>query len=393
MDSQNSASYIENDNVLSLEMDILTPELLQLVDASDSLVNSLIYTGEKASNAKKFRVQTFNKAGLAQVRVTATFMEGEVARTLEKVLNVTVLSGPVSAMSIIYVASSYALAGQDGAGLFTDSYTIHAVDRYNNPVNTGQSIYVGAINGIKNYSTNEEGSISTVLATGTMFDLNRDLNSSVQVGDSLVVLSGQHSYDPSYMGGWNIEQYSDSTDSLILAENYSGASTDKLNYAIGGSMRPIGCGLNTVSLIDIDAENGEYTISEDGTATVRLQYDPLMVGRDVFLFANSAVDGSRVGVSTKHTLTGTGVYGEATCDGKVSPCTISFSVGLNDSGYYVLNNNIPHIGVSSGECNVTVLERNTGCSGMVKVFVEVPGETDNCTVSASGVSQEYTSSF
>lgn len=379
-DSQETTTFIESDDVSSLQITSLNPDLLKLVDSSDQQVESVTFTGAEALATKSFRVQTFDKAGLAQLQVTAAIIEGNVSRTLKETLNVTVLSGPISAMSIVLVGTGY----NSDSGLYEASYTIHAVDKYNNPVNTGQNVYVGAVNGAKEYGY-QIGSLASGTGGGVFTVAGASSEAINAAEDTLVVLASSASsaaYHPSIMGGWEIKSVAGNT--LTLLEEYAGSTVGSLTYAVGNNRRVTAH--DGISTVDLDVANGVYSVNEEGLASILLTYDPLLAGKTIFLYANTVVEGKRVGTALKSIATGTGYEGSGTC-ANANGCPLNIQLTLKDSNEWFRNGVVywtDSAYITDGECTVTPVDITTDDNGLISVDVNLTGADTSCTVTIDG---------
>lgn len=329
--------------------------------------------------SKTISIWSGKYSGIDFVDINATIFNGEENVTISQQLKVVVLSGPISALSINYLSTTY----DSDTGLFVNKYAVHAVDRYSNPANKGSKIYFGAINGVKVYA-DENGSIGIDNGKSEFNVTNINLdNKGVEELDTLIVLAGDNRLDENYLGGWLIDDIVDS-DTISFKETYSGDSTNNLTFAIGNEKRYDRCD-ESVRVIDFDSTDGTYEIDDKGIAYITAKYDPFLVGHTVFFYAN-AVDNQRVGTSLKTILFGTGIDypGEISCsaeEDKNTTCEVIFA-GFTSNGIAVKG--APLRGTfalydDKGSCRLIDESNVTACDGSYVVSIDIEKNT-TCTV-------------
>ncbi len=254
-----------------------------------------------------------------------------------------------SSMAIVPIDTKYE------NGLFIDKFVIHVADSYGNKAKDGTSVSTGVINNPKLYSNalkegtivnenilydiihdhntayfkDDKGTLDRTIATFTLpqnsIDTTKDTISPL---DTLIVLANKNQHKPYNLGGWDIASIdSDHQLSLISVDN--GEKIDGVNYVIGDEYRYDACN-NT--LMNAAASSFETTEVKDGLAFAELRYVPAMVGKTVFIYANSEVDGKHIGISRKVTLKGLGLSHQTlSCNYKnTGPhCSMRFKLLLN----------------------------------------------------------------
>ena len=379
----NNLSFISDDNVLSVTLTSDSPEIAKIsVDGSDT--SSYNYSHKAQKNIK---LQSYSKSGIATIKATALIFDGKKNVTITKDFTFTVASGPISSISLVYSDTVY------GSGLFSNNYTVHAVDKYGNPANKGEQIYAGVVNGLRVSSgdgvTPLYGQTGTI-HSGTPAKFSVD-NSALQFGnvqanrDRVVVLANENNHDAKYLGGWLIQSI-DSLINLTLDDPYSDTNTANLTFAIGSEDRVDTCG-DSLALADLDSKDGSYTIGDNGTTQLTLKYDPYLTGKDIFMYVNSYTTNGRVGTSLKEKLGGTGTTATDKTCATVGDCSTTLAFTINDTGGEALKNVAVPIKYE-GSCqfipgktvNVAVL----GCAGTIYTEVNSTDAADPCVISWGG---------
>ena len=386
VESDNNSIKIDPKNIFSVSLTSLNHLL------SFSKDNDHNYSATYKDNYH-IDVYTGKIAGLDILDINASIFDGEKNTTISKKVPVTISSGPAHSISIIYLNSAY----DDTKGLYEDSYTIHAVDKFGNPAKEGTRIYAGVVNGLDKNGSNDTyiyGDANGIIYND--FDLNEtDFNVSttfvldnVQDSDTLVVLANEDRVDSRYLGGWSIKEINN--NQLILQSIYSGNQTDKLTFVIGNEKRYNKYDYS-IALADIDSIDKTYTIDENGTATLKLRYGPYMVGKNVFIYANSQSD-QRVGIAIQRLLSGTGIKSTTyTCSGGDSgkTCDVKLTITMNDRDEpvrYVTVGGFVYDG-----CSLVSIDRTgTLRDGVVELHVNAPANKSCDVTWDHSIISEYT---
>ena len=368
VESDNNSIKIDPKNIFSVSLTSLNHLL------SFSKDNDHNYSATYKDNYH-IDAYTGKIAGLDILDINASIFDGEKNTTISKKVPITISSGPAHSISIIYLNSTY----NEDRGLYEDSYTIHAVDKFGNPAKKGTRIYAGVVNGLDKNSSNDTyiyGDANGIIYNN--LDLNEtDFNISntfaldnVQDSDTLVVLANEDRVDSRYLGGWNIKDINN--NQLILQSIYSGKKTDKLTFVIGNEKRYNKYDYS-IALADVDSADKSYTIDENGTATLKLRYGPYLVGKNVFIYANSQSD-QRVGIAIQRLLSGTGIKSTTyTCSGGSSgkTCDVKLSITMNDRDEPVRYITVG--GFVYDGCSLVSIDRtNTYRDGVVELHVNAP---------------------
>ncbi len=289
----------------------------------------------KGQNPITFNVKSNTVSGLIPIEINMNFIDANaIEKNISKTVNITVFSGPPTAMSISFSGVEH---DKDRAK-YVEHFAITATDMYGNRVNTSPTIATGAIigytvdgsNAINNptistnkrlyfgkYDTNEQGTITPTDGTNkATFTLTPDGSERFQYidpyNDKLVIFGEGYKYEA--LGKWDFDMVDSYT--MQLKDNYFGTQRDKLFFATGNNKRQDPCdddGKEYIGFASVDS-NGSKLDSE-GTAKVSLKYDYDLTGKDIMLWVNlsgyqaDTKSTTRIGDVQRHTLRGFGEKG------------------------------------------------------------------------------------
>jgi len=242
-------------------------------------------------------IKTNSFSGQARVNIIADIDGSQIKLT--KTLPITIEKNKSSSMAIVPYTTSY----KDG--LYTTKFVIHVVDSYGNKAKDGTKIQTGVINNPKLYSraydvvTDLKGNLQRSNHT---FTTNVKIPSSVDSQDTLIILANKEQNRPENLGGWDISGVGEKSLTLYDLEGSNDAKN--VSFVIGNEYRYDEC-QHTI----MNAAASTFTSSDvkDGLAFAELRYTPAMVGKNIFIYANSKIDGKRIGISRKVLFTGTGI--------------------------------------------------------------------------------------
>lgn len=352
-------------------------------------------------------------SGIDIIDVNATVDENGTSKTISKQIPIVIISGPVRAISINKVSSQY----DSSTGLFVRTYSIHAVDKYSNPVNAGTKIIVGAVVNKKIFSNS--GTLKPISESDkSEFDDNNKNFTDDLLNNTLIIFADSSHTDPLYLGGWIIDNV-DNSHKLTLASAYSGSEVDNLSYVIGNEKRFISCS-SSLAVADFDSADKTYTTNNSGIAIVKLRFDPDLIGKTIALFANSYQD-KRVGISIEEVLLNNQIltkeYGEdeKKPDGskishndkkwersgsKDENTTGSITIGVNGGASstdlgpnttLAQNDLITLEVLTPSICTVngnTIVNTSTNCNGIVSFDVNY-SDDGTCKIKFDGFNYEY----
>lgn len=410
-DTYNQRGYYSKDEIGQLDFNISNIYTNEIADASiiESITleaeekssetsgkyfNFITYTGEEGPtySIPKASVKTQNSVALRMEELSGT-TNIILTIKLEDFVTPYTLKVPLiieknksSSMAIVPIGSRY----EDG--LFIDKFVIHVVDSYGNKAQDGTYISTGVINNPKLYSNaydinstsylDDRGTLDKNNTTFTLpansIDTTDDLITSL---DTLILLSNQDEHKPTNIGGWDITSVnSDSQLSIINLDQ--GNIVPNVSYVVGDEYRYDSC---SQTILNAAASTFESTAVVDGIAYAELRYVPEMVGKNIFIYANSRLEDKHLGISRKVLLHGTGLASQTlscTNDKGLQPdCHVNFRILQNDSGIgaHKVNLGAP---VSVGQPNYTyATASDTDCHGWATISIFGIDENETASVS------------
>jgi hypothetical protein len=302
-------------DIESISISLDNGSMAVLVDSNDK--ESTKYEFSHQNNIS-LTLKSYTISGLVPIHVSAIYKEtSSNTKSINNTFNIIVESGPPTSISISYTSTD-----QDkDRGKFIENFSISVTDKYSNKVNTNPEVSVGAIVGYANYDNGVNHRIfinsrSDILGTLSSegLDLNRNLiatTNNIDLSNDVLVTFGDD-YKYSASGKWDIGSYTSNFISL-LPNQYNGAKTSDLGYAIGRNHRQDQCVLGDEWIGQAKLKDGVTNIDEYGSAIVELYYDYYLTGKDILLYVNiigkdNTLDKiMKIGEAKKHTLRGHGV--------------------------------------------------------------------------------------
>ncbi len=298
-------------------------------------VNSLTLRNE---NNSAFILKSKQLSGIVPLNITIDFVDinGE-SKTLSTIVNVRVMSGPPSAISISYAGTS-----QDTTrAKYEETFAISVTDEYGNKVNTQPYISLGAIIGYavdgqeasstetnetkrlfygrEDIVSNNADGVIDILDTDadtTNFedttpartDVFKYVNAEGANTDKLVVFGSGKNYEA--MGKWDFSRIDNHT--LSLQDDYFGTDRNGLYYAVGHNYYQDQCRSDGREWLG-STDSESYQLDSEGTAVISYKYDYHLTGKDALVWVNlngfqaDTGQNTRIGEVVKHTLRGTGL--------------------------------------------------------------------------------------
>ncbi len=292
----NPANVIADSNVEEVN---LTSEFSNMLVFSNGTDN---FTYTDIADNQNIGVETGTLSGSAIVKVSASIDDDSDVSTpniiIEKDIAITIISGPVTVMSMPYVGSGTCVTTPT---LQADKYIVHAVDKYSNPAR-GVQVTPTLINGIRGGL--EPSAPGTGTLSGTTDPIFQDGvigGANVLSTDRLIITINSQRSDPSYLGGWTIDQIAG--NELHLNEDYTppspAVSLDTLSYAVGSEDRILGTERVVAHIVSPD---GNYLTDGSGALNLEVCYDPKLVLHTLVLAAHVIDRGVHTGISTIQSL-------------------------------------------------------------------------------------------
>jgi len=360
-------NQIENSAVKSITMTSLNPSLATLEDTTGNSGTTLTV---KDKNNVTVNVLSNTKSGVVPIKVDATFTDvNSKEQNLTKVFNVIVLSGPPTAMSLSYAGTDSQVKKADAK--MVEKWVLTVTDKYNNLVNTNPAISMGMLAGYAKSSAavNNDANYLYYLPSvgnGSLSAINNNFTSPAgafgnvdQDNDYLVTFGNGYTYNAS--GKWDINTNSNSIVDLI--DDYSGAETSGLGYAVGNNFRQDMCREGQEWVGNVYPESGSYILDGNGSMRLDVEYDYYLVGKDVVLWANLTGKQNsenkivRLGEAKKIGLRGTGLTAESYDFSAGFQGTIKLKILINDTPVYLRNANFSYlVNVASDNANWSVTD-------------------------------------
>lgn len=310
---------LANSDIVSMNISNLNPNIA-------SINYSGVISDNITANVNRIFIslKSNTTSGIVPIKIVTVFKDYiGMTKTIEKVFNVVILSGPPTAISL-----SYAGTEQDSTkAKFIEKWVISATDKYFNPINTSPAMSMGMIAGyastdgsyndptkwiyIKpsavNSGTLTSASTSTFGPTNTT-----SLFGAIDVSNDVLTTFG-NGYTYNVSGKWDFTKASNSL--LNLKDAYSGANTSGLGYAIGHNYRQDQCREGEEWVGQVSSADSNSTLDATGTMRINVSYDYYLTGKDVVLWVNLLgkhnSDGTivRIGEAKKITLRALGLSG------------------------------------------------------------------------------------
>jgi len=387
----NPSNVIPDDNVTEVNLTSIFSNMLLFTNGTDK------EHYEKVANNTNIGIKSLKLSGIAIIEVNATIYDGTKIVTISKSIPLTIISGPVKSMSMVYINSIPSCSKTPS--LPGDRYLIHVVDKYSNPAQ-GVRVTPTLVNGVKIIG-NRSGQINAATPPNDFNDSNHDFDVNVTTDDRLIVTVNSDRSNQSYLGNWTIDDVNG--HNLDLNETYNGNTTDQLSYIVGNEKRVLG---NDIVLAHIVDPANKYVTDESGGLEVEVCFDPPLAMHTVTLAAHILDRGQRTGISTKQGLRwDTFTSSVATVDNDGHTHTVSVHLGLGGAIVEDLSNLDVDLSsfiiVKKPHCKITTITNplRTDGGGHVSLTVSTDGNVsqtggvDTCSVSwnkkAGSIYMEY----
>jgi len=369
---QELKSVVPSERIIKMEIKSKQPNIVKIFDANAQTTPTNVLSYEKENDLVIY-MKTFTRSGLADIDVKIDYINSQgKTEHIEKTYAVLVMSGPPTAFSINSAGVSYNFETK----WFEHKYMISGVDRYNNIVNISPTIYVSAISGLARDKSGKEllygkfgevkGTLNpedgTFKATKSVFD-NIDLNR-----DSLFVFGDVKQYEA--LGKWDIDPYSDSADTLKLAEVFNGKTQSNLGFMVGHNyLDDISSSSNKEWQVKIDSTDGKYQLDEEGKAFVTLKYPPYFIGKRIAFAVNflgktpetdTVLRSGEVEIMTARNLNGVKVPEAITIEanGTIPPQTVFFEIDTGTEDRFFVRNSQVRCNIEAKNIKWNILSEN-----------------------------------
>jgi len=424
-------NLVADEDILELNISSKNFSIGKLLNTSDNTeTDHLVFSGEEAVNNKAFPIRSNTISGLVPIEISVKFLNGNgEEQVLKAVANITVFSGPPTALSISYAGVRH----DEEHAKFIELFDVTVTDAYNNPVNTQPYISVGAIveyavdgssatgeraageprlwhgfakdssgNYLDTFGTLEKVGDDQARFISDVTDTFRYVDLS---NDKLVLFGAGYVYEA--LGKWDIESLDGSNDILNLIDNYFGETREGLGFAVGHNSRQDLCSGDAREYVG-NMKSNSYQVDGNGHVLVEFEYDYHLTGKDITVWVNltgyqaDSDQITRIGEAQKHTLRGLGFKSDDDCTlapGETRLCW--FNIHHADVPEWYKNG---HFGTGTvGKCKVLNIvdwsnfhdARDCANDGIAYIELNVTNTTgDDCTIGLDRimVSPEFESS-
>jgi hypothetical protein len=401
-----SDEIISNGILEKVTLSVADKRYVKFVDFQGTETNRFEIT-KNVKSEDKIRVKMGENSGTTEIEVVASvrLSDGKTYE-LKNSIPVVVMKNVPSSITVNPYETKFMRTGEN-AGLFVEKYVFHVVDNHGDKAKDGTYLQAGVVNNPKVYTLGIDPDKAKVVYPDGNFvkiksytdygnnyrlnvsaKINRDhtfkidsndttLLNRVDIEDKVVILPNRDKKDPTYLGAWSISNIDKSANKIILKDDYTGndkmsiGDTDGLTFVVGDEDRYNPCGHTLANAALYFPEGAKV---KDGVVQAELRYQPYMVGKSVFVYANAVINGERVGIAREVHLTGEGInsgsYSCAGTDKHPVSCTFDLGVILNGYGDFARDLTSSFIWKDGdGPTRVDTTYLNTGCKGHSYVTV------------------------
>ncbi len=389
--------YIENDKqerindsyVISLKVTVLNP-IATLKDTYGNSGYSLSFSG-KNNVSLMFNSSTIS--GIVPIQVDATFKDAnDQEQNLSKVFNMTIFSGPPTAISISYAGTDF----DKDKTKFVEKMIVTVTDKYFNKVNTQPAISAALIAGYTKDAAQDRrlfftpgGDSNATLDPNTdTLSVNGGVNLSNVDKDTDIVATFGNGYTYEASGKWDIASLDGTSTINLISDFNASAPISGLGYAIGHNYRQDTCreGEEWVGYVVINNQEGNI-LTKDGYVEVDIYYDYYLTGKKVVLAVNilgkdvHSNTMQRLGEAKAWTLRSTG-FEDYTADipSGATNYTVDLPVLISNTGEWLRNARFGYKLTTSDNITLnssTLIDNVGGCQngGIAYVRVNVTNTT------------------
>ena len=290
------------DSAKVLEVNVSSVDYNNMVyfDRNDPTSTGITYSGKAQQAFSLFTKQT---SGVVILEVSAKINDGVSDTVITGRFPVVINSAEMSSMSLFYARSEL----DTTLNIYKDYYTIHAVDKYGNPVSAGTVIHPTLVNGTKIESLASNGTGELQAGTQAKFKDTTVSFDDINTSDRLIILPSQDVMDKRFFGNWDITSVDTTIQELTLFDKLDMNSSANLRYVIGNEKKVVTSnGSSSIALAHIQAINGIYETDNNGNLQFIVAYDPALKGEKVYLAANGQTSQGKVGVALEAIFYNTG---------------------------------------------------------------------------------------
>ena len=268
-------------------------------DANNTNADSIVFS---QTAEQGFSIYTKQQAAVVIVDVTADIFDGEKNVTITNSFPIVINSGELSSISMFYASTEL----NETINTYTDYYTVHAVDKFGNPVNSGTVIHPTLVNGVKHSSLLDINGTGELIAgaKAKFADATQNFSDVVAGADRLIVLPSTNQTNKLFFGNWEIDAVG---SDLNLTDGLDENSSISLKYVIGNENRVFtNNGTDSIAVANVQAVDGVYETDSNGNLVFKVVYDPALRGKKVYIAANAETSNGKIGIAIEAVLAYTG---------------------------------------------------------------------------------------
>ena len=309
--------YIENDqkekvadsDVISMKVSLMNG-IATLKDTFGNSGTSLSFRGK---NNISVTLSSKTVSGIVPIKVDATFKDANSkTQSLSKVFNMTILSGPPTAISISYAGTEI----DKNKAKFIEKMIVTVTDKYFNNVNTQPAVSAALIAGYARdanisrgantlkenrlYFTTADKSTATLNPSTNTLSVSDNVNLSKvdPVTDIAATFGNGYTYEAS--GKWDIASIN-GLSTINLGDDFNAsAPVSGLGYAIGHNYRQDTCrdSQEWIGYVKVNNSDGDV-LTKEGYVELDIYYDYYLTGKKVVLAVNILGKDVNSGVITR----------------------------------------------------------------------------------------------
>ncbi|MDO8453304.1 MAG: hypothetical protein Q7S59_01885 [Sulfurimonas sp.] len=377
--NNDSNQSLPDKDIASINIVSLNPNIATLEDVTTGTAGNNITISNKNSITINARSNTLS--GVVPLHVTAEFRDSNGdTKSVDKVFNIVILSGPPSAMSLSYASTEQV----PERAKYIEKWVVTVTDRYNNLVNTNPVVSMGMMAGYAQSSALAANPANNLyflpsVGNGALSSIANDFTTTASAfanvdssNEYLVLFGNGYTYNAS--GKWDIDSVTGTV--LGLVDDYKGDNTSGLGFAVGNNYRQDACREGEEWIGNVyPAEQNNYTVNSTGSMVIDVEYDYYLTAKDVMLWVNltgaqhSDESTVRIGEAKKITLRGTGLTSETYSFSSGFSGVVRLHVTLNGTTEFLRNANFGYsVDVASDDANWSVSDDSmahgiTYCNG------------------------------
>jgi hypothetical protein len=346
-----SDKLVENAALENITLSLSDKRYAKFVDFQGTETNIFPITSNVKAN-DTIRIKMDKNSGTTEITVSAKIrLSDGKTYELKNTIPVVVMKNVAASIAVNPFGTKFIKDPKSiNGGMFVEDYVFHVVDTHGDKAKDGTYLQIGVVNDPKVYTLGYNAvtdidpiKVTAKISRDNSFDINSSdskLLNKIDIEDKVVVLPNQNRNDPTYLGAWSINSIDMANNKIVLKDDYTGNSsmdindTNGLTFVIGDEDRLNPCA-KTLANAAFYFPEGEDAKVKDGVVHAKLRYQPYMVGKTVFVYANAVINGERIGIAREIHLLGEGLESKTvSCAGEEEiGKTCYFKVPMTLTGY------------------------------------------------------------